>query len=458
MESLHQHLFAEGFLTWREVLRLVLLSGVFTALCIKAFPNNAPSRRILLLAAVVLLAVLPWLLASVEAVWFFEASTLPPLTLASAVPNLLIWGWLSVAAAAIFMHVRSLVQELGTLNALPDLDDRRIGEMVTQLSERLEMPVPRIVRGGHACATSLGQPLLVLPAEHVGWDDATLRGVLAHELVHLKRRDDRWMLLTRLMVLIYWWMPWLMWLYRGYVRVMEESCDDAAAELAGLDLRYVEALADAAGARRSARALELPAMHEHHLVGRVGRFARARALELDTGGVYWAVVGILLAVTALTGIEPRLPEPVYRSAPADFSYQSVAASNPGITIPSVIEHVEVPPGTASIQRQRLDQPSYAPPVIYPGGALRAGVEGEVVVEFAISHDGSVSAARVVESQPPGVFDTAALRAVKNTRYLSRYRNSFPTTTGASQALRDSERPPGETPRVRRHFRFRLNAE
>ncbi len=458
MEELHQHLLAEGFLTWREVLRLVLLSGVFTALCIKAFPNNAPSRRILLLAAVVLLAVLPWLLASVEAVWFFEAATLPPLTLASAVPNLLIWGWLTVAAGAMVVHARSLLSALATLSALPDLRDARVSRTVANLCGQLAMPVPRMVLGDHACATSFRQPLLVLPVEHEDWDDATLRGVLAHELVHLKRRDDRWMLFIRLLVLLYWWMPWLMWLYRGYVRVMEESCDDAAAELAGLDVRYVEALADAAGVGRSTRALELPAMHEHHLVGRVGRFARARALELDTGGVYWAVVGILLVVTALTGIEPRLPEPVYRTAAADFSYQQVAASNPEVTMPTVTERVEVPPGTASTQRHRLDQPSYAPPVIYPGTALRAGLEGEVVVEFAVSHDGSVSAARVVESQPPGVFDMAALRAVRNTRYQSRYRSSFSTTTGASQALRDSERPPGENPRVRRHFRFRLNAE
>ena len=203
-------------------------------------------------------------------------------------------------------------------------------------------------------------------------------------------------------------------------------------------------------------------MHEHHLVGRVGRFARARVLELDTGGVYWAVVGILLVVTALTGVEPRLPEPVYHSAAADFSYQpvatSAAAGQTDATMPEIVRHTEVPPGTDATQRQRLARPDYEPPIIYPGSALRAGVEGEVVVEFAVAHDGSVSGARVVASEPPGTFDAAALRAVKNTRYTSRYRTTFPTTTGPNQALRSSERPPGETPRVRRHFSFRLNAE
>lgn len=65
---------------------------------------------------------------------------------------------------------------------------------------------------------------------------------LPHELTHIQRRDDRWLLLTRTLVLSYWWMPWLIWMDRGYLRVMEESCDDAASEQIGHHLTYDSAL------------------------------------------------------------------------------------------------------------------------------------------------------------------------------------------------------------------------
>ncbi len=455
MEQLYHYLVADGVLTWREVVRLILLSGLFTALCVKAFPDNAPTRRLLLLAAVSALAVLPWILASVDFVWFVEAVDKPSLTLASSVPNLLVWLWIAVASVLCINHLRGLRREIAALNALPAPLDSRVDELVEELSAVLAIERPRVAIGSQACATTFGGALLVLPADYKNWDASTLRGVVAHELVHLSRRDDRWMLLTRLLVLVYWWMPWLTWLYQLYVRAMEESCDDAAAEVAGLNVRYVEALADAAGARRKS---ELPAMHEHHLVGRVGRFARARVLELDTGGVYWSLVAILLAVTALTGIEPRLPEPVYRNAAADLSYGTLPTSSADAVIPEVRQRVDIPVGASSAERKRLAQPLYQPSAIYPGNAIRAELEGEVVVEFNVSHDGSVSGARVLASEPAGVFDAAALRAVEGSRYASRYRTTYPITTGASQALRNTNRPPGATSSVRRHFRFRLIAE
>ena len=53
---------------------------------------------------------------------------------------------------------------------------------------------------------------------------------------------------------------------------------------------------------------------------------------------------------------------------------------------------------------------------FPAEALRAAQSGEVQVEFTVSPDGSVSAARVVRSTPPRVFDRAAVNAVKRWRF------------------------------------------
>ena len=53
---------------------------------------------------------------------------------------------------------------------------------------------------------------------------------------------------------------------------------------------------------------------------------------------------------------------------------------------------------------------------YPSAALRSGDSGEVVVEFTVNPDGSVSNPRVVRANPPRVFDRAALNAVRNWRF------------------------------------------
>lgn len=53
---------------------------------------------------------------------------------------------------------------------------------------------------------------------------------------------------------------------------------------------------------------------------------------------------------------------------------------------------------------------------YPPEALRAGQSGEVLVEFTVGTDGSVSSARVVRGNPPRVFDREAVAAVKRWRF------------------------------------------
>ena len=57
-----------------------------------------------------------------------------------------------------------------------------------------------------------------------------------------------------------------------------------------------------------------------------------------------------------------------------------------------------------------------PPPKYPLEAQRAGISGEVLVEFTVATDGSVSAARVVRGNPPRTFDREALSAVKRWRF------------------------------------------
>lgn len=61
-------------------------------------------------------------------------------------------------------------------------------------------------------------------------------------------------------------------------------------------------------------------------------------------------------------------------------------------------------------------PVARPPARFPPVAAAAGVEGFTVVEFGVTPRGITDAPVVVASEPPLLFDGAALRAVRSWRY------------------------------------------
>ena len=53
---------------------------------------------------------------------------------------------------------------------------------------------------------------------------------------------------------------------------------------------------------------------------------------------------------------------------------------------------------------------------YPPNAKAAGIEGRVVVSYDVTAEGRVANAEIAEAQPPGVFEEAALAAVRSWRF------------------------------------------
>lgn len=54
--------------------------------------------------------------------------------------------------------------------------------------------------------------------------------------------------------------------------------------------------------------------------------------------------------------------------------------------------------------------------VYPIQAAQRGIEGYVVVRFDINETGGVTHPKVIDAKPPGLFDRAALGAVKQWKY------------------------------------------
>jgi protein TonB len=91
---------------------------------------------------------------------------------------------------------------------------------------------------------------------------------------------------------------------------------------------------------------------------------------------------------------------------------AAAASKPQPSAPTATASATPSAPAAANTLRAISTPSPA----YPPEAFRSATAGEVEVELTVGSDGSVSAARVVHSTPPRVFDRAALAAVKRWRF------------------------------------------
>jgi protein TonB len=63
--------------------------------------------------------------------------------------------------------------------------------------------------------------------------------------------------------------------------------------------------------------------------------------------------------------------------------------------------------------------------VYPRRALQRGIEGYVDVEFTVSKLGSVTSPKVIQAEPAGIFEQAALDATLKYKYKPRVVNGEP---------------------------------
>lgn len=70
--------------------------------------------------------------------------------------------------------------------------------------------------------------------------------------------------------------------------------------------------------------------------------------------------------------------------------------------------------------------------VYPRRALQRGIEGFVIVEFTVTKQGSVRDPIVVEANPEGIFEQAAIDAALKFKYKPRVVNGEPTEVSGVQ--------------------------
>ena len=71
---------------------------------------------------------------------------------------------------------------------------------------------------------------------------------------------------------------------------------------------------------------------------------------------------------------------------------------------------------------------------YPRQARQAGIEGSVTMEVLIRPDGTVSNAKIIESDPPRLFDQAAIGAMKKWKFRPKIVDGSPVEQKARQTI------------------------
>jgi TonB family protein len=227
------------------------------------------------------------------------------------------------------------------------------------------------------------QPVVLLPAGFHELDVRIQDAVLAHECLHVRRRDWAFTIVEELVRAAFWFHPAIWWLLGEIQLAREQAVDRAAVEMTSAREEYVDALLAIAGASPKLDLAPAPLfLRKRHLKQRVVsllkevRMSKTRLVSaLAAALCFMAVAGWIV-----TGSLPLIAAP-----------QTVVDA-PGVTVDI---------GSAALlHRSSVD---------YPAAALAKRLQGTVTLEVTSDGAGNVTDAHVTGG--PDEFRKAALQSV-----------------------------------------------
>jgi bla regulator protein blaR1 len=294
-----------------------------------------------------------------------------------------IWGLgcaaLIVRWCAQFYRVQTLIRLASPAGEAVDRQDRRIPVLIT--SDAVEPSLVGIIR-----------PALLLPAQvRDRLSRNELTAVIAHELVHLRRRDNLTASLHRIVETLFWFHPLVWWIGARLIEERERACDEAvvaeghdAATYAGSILNVCELglarlMPEAAGISGGQLNRRIEGIMRSHAMIKLGNPAKL------------LLTGLAIAVLAVPVIGGALGS----AAGSAFAQNDEEAVG---------------------DREFLPIVRVAPR--YPVQAAEQRLEGWVIVEFTVTETGQVDDVVIVESTDP-VFHQSAIDAASRFRYQPR---------------------------------------
>ncbi|MYA09457.1 MAG: M56 family metallopeptidase [Holophagales bacterium] len=230
---------------------------------------------------------------------------------------LLIWAvGFGMAIVSVGVGVRRFRKLVHSAEPVVDLGwQRQLDAVHDELGFRSHV---RLLLGGEGVTPMTGglwHPIILLPASAVDWSHARRRMVLAHELVHVRRRDALRQLSSRVVLAFYWFHP-LSWVASRLAAARrEEACDEEVLAVGTRPSEYAGHLLSLAGSRASSRAvLSLPLVRRAQLERRIRailRPNRARPRASSSAAT--------LAVAAVAAVPVSVANPVSSSGASNVT-------------------------------------------------------------------------------------------------------------------------------------------
>lgn len=354
-------------------------------------------------------------------------------------------------------------------------DDGPVRHMLLRLARRFRMrrPVSLVWSASVGSPLLVGwfKPVIVMPLAMVsGFPRSQLELVLAHELAHLTRMDPLVNFFQVALETLLFFHPAVHWISADVRNEREICCDQMALAVHGGNWRDLARALSTLGDLQRAGPMVLAASGGV-LLDRVHQMAAGDGIVaapaprpysgalLALGMLATLVLGLVLKredVPDLMGPIPRMASlialPLAQSLqhawhPADLQPSnaplqrpiSMLVDTPGASMPPLplVEGALATPRAlpsltianlaprnevmlSAYPRPRVGAPALIPlrirKPVYPATALEKGIEGKVVIEFALSSDGTVREMQVVSAEPAGVFEQAALASMRGWIY------------------------------------------
>ncbi|MXW35093.1 MAG: M56 family metallopeptidase, partial [Chloroflexi bacterium] len=162
------------------------------------------------------------------------------------------------------------------------------------------------------------RPVILLPSDAEDWSPERRAVVLAHELIHVRRRDALREVVGRAAVALYWFHPlsWPAW--RAATIAAERSCDEEVLALGTRPSEYARHLFSLASGTADGRALlALPMVHRSQLENRIMSILKRHRPRYSLARTIAALAGIGVAGTLIACANPVPRDPAAQAAPRD---------------------------------------------------------------------------------------------------------------------------------------------
>jgi TonB family protein len=229
----------------------------------------------------------------------------------------------------------------------------------------------------------LFRPAVLVPERWIGNET-----IAYHELLHVRRRDWAFTIVEEFVRALLWFHPAVWWLIGRIQLAREEVVDREAVRLMESREHYLDTLLAIAAARAGLDLAPAPLfLKKRHLRQRVA--ALLKEVTMSKARVRSSLVS-LVAVVAVAGWM------AIRSFPLQAAPQDVKDA-PGVTV-----------------QQDANKLLHRSPVRYPMDALRKAIQGTVLVEATLDHNGEVTDVQVISG--PQELRKAALESVLQWHY------------------------------------------